>query len=382
MRIQEIKKIISNNLVNIPGWRTNRKIVVIESDDWGSIRMPSKLAYNTLLNAGISVNKSAYCQFDNLCSSQDIESLFTILQKHKDSNGNSPCITANAVVANPDFEQIKKSNFRKYYYENIDQTLDRFFPNNNPLNLWKEGFKSNIFVPEFHGREHINVSFWLKLLNDKDPVFTKAFEQNCWGISNDVYNKYSKSIQASFDYDDSTELDFLKESIIDGLNIFEKLFGYNAKSFIPNNYIWPSELNETLQQNKVEFIQGMKYQLLPKEIFETKRKKTIRYNGQKTGKNKALIHTVRNAQFEPSLLLNKDKSVSVKDCLNQIQNAFFWNKPAIISSHRINFCGTLHTKNRIENLKLFDQLLHEITKRWPEVIFMDSSSLSNIIKTQ
>ena len=28
-------------LINIPGWRTNRHIVVIESDDWGSIRMPS-----------------------------------------------------------------------------------------------------------------------------------------------------------------------------------------------------------------------------------------------------------------------------------------------------------------------------------------------------
>jgi len=25
-------------IANIPGWRTNRKIIVIESDDWGSIR--------------------------------------------------------------------------------------------------------------------------------------------------------------------------------------------------------------------------------------------------------------------------------------------------------------------------------------------------------
>lgn len=380
--MQEIKKIISNNLVNIPGWRTKSKIVVFESDDWGSIRMPSKLAYNKLLNAGIPVNKSPYCQFDNLCSSQDIESLFTVLKKHKDSNGNPPCITANSVVANPDFEKIRKSDFKKYYYENIDQTLERFFPNDNPLTLWKEGLKNNIFVPEFHGREHVNVPFWLQLLNEKDPVFTKAFEQDCWGISTDVYNKYPKSIQASFDYNDTNELEFLKEFIIDGLTIFENLFGYKAKSFIPNNYIWPSELNETLLQNNIEFIQGMKYQLLPKKISETKRKKTRRYNGQKTGDNKKLIHTVRNAQFEPSLELNKDKSITIKDCLNQIQTAFFWNKPAIISSHRINFCGTLEPENRIENLKLFDQLLHEITKRWPDVIFMDSASLSNIIKTQ
>lgn len=32
---------VIKNFSNLPGWRTNRKIVVIESDDWGSIRMPS-----------------------------------------------------------------------------------------------------------------------------------------------------------------------------------------------------------------------------------------------------------------------------------------------------------------------------------------------------
>ncbi len=25
---------LKNNLINIPGWRTNRKIVIINSDDW------------------------------------------------------------------------------------------------------------------------------------------------------------------------------------------------------------------------------------------------------------------------------------------------------------------------------------------------------------
>ena len=38
----KLKQIISHNLLNIPGWRTKRKLVVIESDDWGAIRMPSK----------------------------------------------------------------------------------------------------------------------------------------------------------------------------------------------------------------------------------------------------------------------------------------------------------------------------------------------------
>ena len=45
-------------LYNIPGWHTRRHLVVIESDDWGSIRTPSKAVYNEFLrrwpNAGFT----------------------------------------------------------------------------------------------------------------------------------------------------------------------------------------------------------------------------------------------------------------------------------------------------------------------------------------
>ena len=380
--MDQFKNLISNTLVNISGWSTKQKIIVFESDDWGSIRMPSTAAYNSFLNDGISVNKSFFCKYDNLCSTVDIDSLFTLLNKYKDSQGNPVCITANAVVANPDFDEIKAANFQSYHYETIDKSFERFFPNSNPLVLWKEGSQQHIFIPQFHGREHVNVPFWLDVLQKKDPVFTKALEQGCWGISNDVYNKYPKSIQASFDYNYSTELEFMKESIQDGLAIFEKLFGYRSESFIPNNYVWPSELNSSLQKNGVQFVQGMKYQLLPKPHGTVNREKIRRYNGQVLGEDNGLLQTVRNVQFEPSLVHESKKDRVVKNCLDQIQTAFFWNKPAIVSMHRINFCGTLHQENRNSNLKLFNILLQQILKRWPDVLFMDTVSLGKIIKNQ
>ena len=39
-------KFIKNNLINIPGYRSKRKLVVFESDDWGAIRMKDKATYN------------------------------------------------------------------------------------------------------------------------------------------------------------------------------------------------------------------------------------------------------------------------------------------------------------------------------------------------
>jgi len=375
--MQHIKKMIANQLVNMSGWTTSNKIVVIESDDWGSVRMPSVSAYEYLLKAGIPVNKSPYCLYDNLCSSEDIQLLFATLRKYQDAQGHHPIITANAVMTNPDFQKIKDSAYENYHYETIDRTFSRVFPNSNPMDIWSEGQRQNLFFPQFHGREHINVPFWLDKLRKADPVFTKAFEVGCSGISSDVYAKYPKSVQASFDYDNGEDLDFMKESIVDGLQIFEQLFGFKSKSFIPNNYIWPAELNKILTQNGVDYMQGMKYRLLPKTAQTQTRQMVKRANGQVED---GLLQTVRNVQFEPALLPDNQKQDAVKACMQQIAASFFWKKPAIITMHRINFCGSLHSENRDSNLKMFDQLLSEITQRWPEVIFMDTVSLAKTIK--
>ena len=48
-----LKSALRVNVSNIPGWRTNRHIVVIESDDWGSIRMSSIENFNKMLKAGM-----------------------------------------------------------------------------------------------------------------------------------------------------------------------------------------------------------------------------------------------------------------------------------------------------------------------------------------
>ena len=65
---------ILRDIIKTFGYKTNRKIVVFESDDWGSIRMPSKLAYSNLLNKGIDVDKSyLYDTLDSLEKKEDLE---------------------------------------------------------------------------------------------------------------------------------------------------------------------------------------------------------------------------------------------------------------------------------------------------------------------
>ena len=69
------------NVVNIPGKKNSRRLVVFESDDWGSIRMPSKTTFNKLLDQGIRVDKCPYNSLDTLASSEDLIRLSAAAQK-------------------------------------------------------------------------------------------------------------------------------------------------------------------------------------------------------------------------------------------------------------------------------------------------------------
>ena len=178
-----IKSTLTHNLINIPGWHTKRHILVIESDDWGSIRMPSKEVYNRLLNKGLRVDKDPYCRYDSLATADDLNALFDVLCSVKDKNGRHAVMTADAVVANPDFEKIKDSDFSCYYYEPFTTTLSRNNKHNGVFNLWKQGISADIFHPQFHGREHLNVKKWLQNIQKGDETTRLAFDYGTFGLS-------------------------------------------------------------------------------------------------------------------------------------------------------------------------------------------------------
>ena len=94
-------------ILNSPGYKTKKKYVIIQSDDWGSIRMPSNEIRKSLSkHKGLSVD-DLYSQYDSLCTPKDLDALFDTLRKFRDTEGNHPIITANAVMTNPDFRENK-----------------------------------------------------------------------------------------------------------------------------------------------------------------------------------------------------------------------------------------------------------------------------------
>ena len=98
------------------------------------------------------------------------------------------------------------------------------------------------------------------------------------------------------------------------------------------------------------------------------------YTGKKL--NQGQILQVRNVVFEPT---DNPRIDNVQKALNQIEAAFFWNKPAIISTHRVNFCGHIERENRDNGLEQLNFLLKSIVRKWPDVEFMDTDELGSLM---
>ena len=92
-----------------------------------------------------------------------------------------------------------------------------------------------------------------------------------------------------------------------------------------------------------------------------------------------LLYLTRNVVFEPCSFEYPENKDWVMDTLNDIDIAFKWKKPATISTHRVNYIGWLNPKNRSKGLKCLDELLKNILKKWPDVIFLTSVELGELI---
>ncbi len=375
----KIKSTIQVNLNNIPGWRTRRKIVLIESDDWGSIRMKSKESFNALLQAGIPVDKGHYDLYDSLESNSDLGLLMHTLNKFKDAIGRSPVFTCANIVGNPDFEKISANGFSKYEFEAVTETFKRYPEHDNVYDLWKEGIKKHLLFPTFHGREHLNVQRWMRALQAGNKSIHLAFEQQVTGIPGiGIDGEQVPDLQPAFDIDTIENLTYLKEVLQTGLDLFEKLYGYRSRYFVVPNGPFNNGLEEDLHNLGVEYIFSPKRQIEP--LGRNRYKTHIRFPGQKNKWGQRYLS--RNCFFEPSSSGYEHPANTdwVNNCLHEMEIAFRWHKPAVISSHRVNYIGFLHSENREQTLKKLDELLAAMLKRWPEIEFMTSVELGDLIK--
>ncbi len=365
---------LKNKYIASKGFHTNRKLVVIESDDWGSIRMPSRETFEYLQSLGDHPEQDAFLSNDCLETEQELKSLFEVLSSVTDCKGNHPIVTANFAMANPNFDKIDYVN-GIYEYEPFYKTYDRYYGENNILDTIKKGYEQKLMLPQLHCREHLNVARWFRDLQNDTEHTKLALSCKTMGVgaSFNPENRYGYMDAFNTDCAAESELDTI---LSDAHKIFMDVFGFKSKTFVSSCNVWGDSLEDSLKKQGIYYIQSADWQHKPVgKAGEYKLKRVIRYTGQKN-KNKQL-YGVRNCNFEPAYKQNPQESM--ENCLKGIERAFSAKKPAIICSHRFNYIGSINPQNMENNLFWLKKLLEAIVKTYPDVEFISSADLYEIM---
>ncbi|WP_051221946.1 hypothetical protein [Neptunomonas japonica] len=367
-KIQAIKSIATNKVF---GWKTKRKLLVIESDDWGAIRTSSKEAYDRLSILGYDMTSSCY-NLDSLETNEDLEALYNVLNKYKDINNRPVCFTANIVTANPDFQIIKDSGYKNYGYESVINTCLNTSGSENVVELWKQGFNENVFFPQLHCREHLRFWEWMdKLSNNCDETLT-TFHLGMCGLPVSTSKNKTSFFRTPYIKEDYLKKKSLSSAALikPAFEIFERIFGFRPSSVVAPNVGWTSETESIWEECGIKFIQGGKVQII--DNIESK-KFLYHYLGQSN--NKGMLYLVRNCTFEPA----KGIKFNHEQAFFEVNKAFNNDQPAIVSTHRVNYVGKIKPENRDHSLKELEMFLSSIVNKWPDVEFITSCELGELI---
>ncbi|WP_376696616.1 hypothetical protein [Wenzhouxiangella sp. EGI_FJ10305] len=350
---------------NWRGRSVKGRLVVIESDDWGAIRTPSKAALGEMRARGLVAENSVYCN-DALETSDDLERLYEVLSSASGADGRRAVLTANTIMANPDFEAIQASGFKQYAFEPTTATCAQNSATRGVPALWRQGMAEGLYRPQFHGREHLHHRRWLARLRDGDEL-----TRFCFSLGSTSSGQGDYAFMEALDWDSADEVQMQADELVNGLELFREIFGYSSSSFIAPCYTWDPKLDPILSSHGIRWIQGVRVQRRP--TGQAGAHTIIRhFFGQRNAHGQR--YNVRNVHFEPVMTPNLD---IVDRALAQIAIAFAFRRPAVINTHRVNYIGSIEPKNADLGLCALKSLLRIITRRWPDVKFISTDQLSD-----
>lgn len=359
--------------VNSLGFHCVRPIMVIESDDWGSTRVPSTDVLEAFQQKYPHYELNHYQANDTLDSAKDLISLAELLRCFENDAGGAPLITLNYAMANPLFDDDNHLLGLPFIYEPVWDTYWREQgKGTSSLDLMRSGAYSDVFKPQLHGREHLNVTAWRKGIAQSEAL-EWAYRQRMTGLDMGVYNGLDALNE------DNSDISFT-EYLVDAYRLFNECFGFAPKSFIPPCYTISKREERTLASLGVRVLQsGMKVnRSIPKRRFIG----IPTPMGSKAAEGQ--IRLVRNVQFEPSRELYGGACIDavVQQAFREIKRVIDGQQPAIVCSHRVNYVGGISEKNREQSLECLNQLLTAVLRQYPNIQFLSSDELGSLILSQ
>ena len=348
------------SLLPVEGFAFGRPLVVLQSDDWGRAGVCDRAGWQELCSLGVKLGERSY-DFYTLETAEDVLAVVSMLQRHRDSIGCSPCLGMNCVVANVDYTQVSASNFRKIYLRSLADGLSDGWQRPGLFDAYREGISAGMLSPALHGTTHFCQSTVERHLNDRTEKgeLLRLF----WNAR--VPYIHWRMPWVGFEYWDAERSGgeaFLnsedQESLIDSaVKSFKRFFSKHPRSACAPGYRANDATHKAWAKHGIRVAQNGPGSWRPPH-----------FDGN------GILHLHRSLDFEPAV----GQNFSLDACVRAAEHAFSRGLPAIVSVHSINFHSSIKDF-RSRTLKLLDEFLSSLEKKYPDLLYLGDEDLYELI---
>ena len=122
------------------GLRFSRPLVVLQSDDWARVGVRDKEGFEQLRSNGLRLGEHPYDLY-TLETANDVAELVSLLGRHRDSSGRSPCLVMNFCVANLDFPKMRTLGFKSIELLNLASGLPGHWSRPGLFEAYRQGIQ-------------------------------------------------------------------------------------------------------------------------------------------------------------------------------------------------------------------------------------------------
>jgi hypothetical protein len=303
------------------------KAVVFESDDWGLCAwVPDDRAHRALAHlpafrtdAGLRYGRST------LESADDVRELASVLLGWRGGDGHPPVWQANTIVANPDYAALHPPLFEVEELPLVPAPgLPARWARPGMWDAVHQAEADGVWWAELHGLHHLPETAWLTALRRGQDDARRAHEQA---------SPIGSAVEASGEFDASEPRELRAENLRKALHVFRLLFGRTPTSFCPPDYRFDDWFEQLAEAVGVTTFQGKAEQAGHALPPLRRRWLGIRFP-QHEG---ARFYMPPRIAFEPTGNAAAPGRRGLEAALHAAREAWSQGRPAVISSHRMNY---------------------------------------------
>jgi hypothetical protein len=344
------------DLLPVAGFHFDRPIVLLQSDDWGRCGLRDQEGLEQLRAAGLALGERPY-DFYSLETAEDLRALHTVLGRHRDSGGRSPCIEMNFVPANLDFAKMGGENFQQIHLLALADGFPDRWTRPGLIDAYRDGIAAGVFYAALHGSTHFcRAAVERNLAGNGERA---QLLRTLWQAGTPYIHWRMPWIGYEYWDPEQTEDERFLEAetqrglIGDAFGAFAKLFSTLPRSACAPGYRANGDTHRAWAQHGIRVTQNGPGTLLPPHFDPDE-----------------MLQLYRNVELEPAT----DTKFSVEASLRQAENCFANGIPAIVSVHSINFHSTVKDF-RSSTLQNLDQFFAVLEHKHADLLYLHDANL-------